>query len=150
MSWFNWFRRKPESAFVAYARRELEIAGLMNKDSDYDGELGKAILTMVKVFSGQGHSGMSASMAASALEKLLRYQPLTPLTGADDEWMEVGPEGLQQNCRCSGVFRQGGEAFYIDGIVWRDKDGCTFTNYESRVPVAFPYTPRTEIRGVKE
>lgn len=51
--------------------------------------INKNILEIIEVFSNQGHSGFSAGYAISVLERLLRYKPLTPLTGEPDEWNEV-------------------------------------------------------------
>jgi hypothetical protein len=97
-------------------------------------------------FSKQGHSGSTAPYAVGVLEKLLMFEPLKPLTGEDDEWNEVGT-GVFQNRRCSHVFKSESDGAYdIEGIIWRDADGCTFTSYESRVPVTFPYTPKREYR----
>lgn len=132
-------------SLVEFARSELEIAGLFDKDGDYGGMLGAAVLKMVEQFADEGHSGMSAGMAIALFKKVASFEPLTPLTGSDDEWNEVGP-GVFQNRRCSRVFKENGQAYDIDGIVWRDPDGMTFTNRDSRVPVTFPYTPKTEIR----
>lgn len=107
------------------------------------------IKEMLLVFSSQGHSGMSAAITADWLSKLLRYEPIGPLTGEPDEWFEAA-EGIFQNRRCSHVFRQAdrfnGQAYDLDGIVWEDKDGGHFTNRDSMVPVVFPYTPKTEYR----
>src|SRR6187399_3024344 len=59
---------------------------------------------LILVFSSQGHSGASAQITNSILHKLLAYEPLSPLTGEEDEWMEVA-SGVYQNKRCSHVFR---------------------------------------------
>lgn len=135
-----------------YARAELERAGLFREDSDYGGMLGTAVLKLVKVFAKEGHSGFSAAMATSLFSKVSRFEPLTPLTGEDDEWREsAGGNGLFQNKRCGRVFKgANGEAYDIDGKVFREPDGATFTSGDSRVPVTFPYTPTTEIIDVPE
>lgn len=127
----------------AFAKEELTRAGMFDKDSDYDGMLGEAIMKMIDVFADEGHSGFSAGMAISAFEKLARFEPLTPLTGEDDEWNEVGT-GVFQNRRCPHVFKENGEAYDMDGRVFRDPDGSCWTNSESRVPVTFPYIPKRE------
>jgi hypothetical protein len=139
------FRRRRESNLVLHARAELTCAGLFDKSSDYGGMLGHGILAVVKEFSKEGHSGFSAGLAVSALEKLLRLQPLTPLTGDDGEWNDVAAD-LLQNKRCGRVFKEKatGRVYDIDGRVFRDATGC-FTNSESRVEVTFPYVPKTEI-----
>lgn len=104
---------------------------------------------LVLVFSSQGHSGFSGAYALAALEKLLRFEPLGPLTGADSEWVEVG-EGTWQNRRCGRVFKgEDGRAYDIEGRVFREPDGGCFTNIDSRVYVEFPYTPTTEYVDVE-
>lgn len=101
---------------VEYAANELRRAGLFDEDSDYDGMLGDAVLEIVKVFSKQGHSGMSAAMVTAILEKLLRYEPLTPLTSDPDEWMNVsdiaGAECWQSTRDPSVFSRDGGKTWY--------------------------------------
>mgnify|MGYP001596016083 CR=1 FL=1 len=139
---------------VAYAKEELTRAGLFRKDSDYSGLLGKAALKMVKQFAKEGHSGMSASLALEVFKRLASWEPLTPLTGQDDEWnaisVEMGTPNLFQNKRCSRVFKENGVAYDQDGKVFREPTGRTYTNRDSRVLIIFPYTPKTEIVDVEE
>lgn len=108
--------------------------------------VGTALRELVLVFGTQGHSGMSAAFVREALAKLLAFEPLGPLTGEPDEWVEVGP-GVYQNRRCGRVFKQAdrfnGQAYDIDGRVFREPSGVCFTSSESLVPVTFPYTPTT-------
>jgi hypothetical protein len=113
-------------------------------DSDYGGMLGDAVIKMLEQFAEEGHSGMSASMAISLFERLARFEPLTPLTGDDDEWTEV-VEGQWQNRRCSHVFKDAdGRAYDSNGRVFREPDGICFTSRDSRVYIEFPYTPKVE------
>jgi len=126
-----------------HAKRELEAAGLFKKDSDYGGMLGDAVLELVKLFSKQGHSGFSAGLALKAFQKVANFEPLIPLQGTDDEWNEVG-NGVFQNNRCSRVFKQKGQAYDIEGKIFREPDGCCFQSSDSRINVTFPYTPKTE------
>ena len=130
---------KPGNLF-AHASRELPNSA----DDSMQAEMNKGLLELVLVFSTQGHSGFSASYAISALEKLLRFEPLGPLTGEPDEWTEVGP-GVFQNKRCSHVFKDNsvfqGQAYDLNGRVFCEPNGTCFTNSESRVPITFPYTP---------
>lgn len=133
------------SNLEAHARHELEIAGLFDKDSDYGGMLGEAVMKMVKLFADEGHSGFSGKMAISIFEKVASFEPLTPLTGVDEEWMEVST-GIFQNVRCSHVFKEGkdGQAYDIDGRIFREPNGSCFVSGESRVYVTFPYVPKRE------
>ena len=95
-----------------------------------------------KLFANEGHSGFSAAYASGILEKLLRYEPITPLTGADDEWNDVshmGPNPLWQNRRCSRVFKEAdGRAYDVEGKIFREPDGCWYAKKESHVYIEFP------------
>lgn len=138
------------SNLVKHAEHELELIRGPREEGamqDYADAVEQAILDIIKLFSEQGHSGMSAGIVTGTVERLMRFEPLSPLTGEDNEWCEVGP-GVFQNKRCSHVFRENGEAYDIDGIVFREPGGACFTNRDSRVPVTFPYVPKTEYRDV--
>lgn len=106
-----------------HARRELELAGLFDQDSDYEGDVGKAVMELVDKFASEGHSGLSANMCISLFSKVAAFEPLTPLTGGDDEWADVDGEGTFQNRRCSHVFKKNGVAYDISGKVFREPNG---------------------------
>ena len=133
------------SNLVTFARGELDRIMAKINPADADAiEMQKmmhdGIIAMVKLFSSQGHSGFSAPYAIAMIKRLLNYEPIGPLTGEDDEWTDLG-DGLKQNKRCSRVFSQNGEAYDIEGKVFREPGGQTFTSGQSRVPVTFPYEP---------
>ena len=125
-----------------HAQAELQAAGLFDKASDYGGMLGEATMRLIRVFAAEGHSGFSAGLAVKLFDRLARREPITPLTGNDDERVEVGPN-LLQNRRCSHVFKTQDGAYDSEGRIFRDPSGSCFTNQDSRVPVTFPYTPET-------
>ena len=140
-----------KNQMVSYAESELDRIGMTDGD-DMNGIMRKHLIHMVEEFSKEGHSGFSASYALQCLTKLLKFKPLSPLTGEDDEWgdvSEVSGEPMFQNKRYSAVFKQGkdGEAYNIDGrVFWewaKDETGREFKSYftsiNSRVPVTFPY-----------
>jgi hypothetical protein len=132
-------------SLVDFARTELERAGLFKKGSDYGGMMGDAVLKMIETFAEEGHSGYSARMAVDLFEKLARFQPITPLTGADDEWTEVA-EGLWQNKRSPRVFKEAdGVAYDSEGIVFEEPNGSRYIGPGSRVDITFPYVPETRI-----
>lgn len=157
-----------------HAKLELEMAGFFDKDSDYGGMLGDAVMELIEVFSKQGHSGASATMVASLFNKLAKYEPLQPITGKDEEWSDVtrlldGAE-MYQNKRCSALFKEGknGTPYYIDAIVKKDQNGVCWTgnawlndeDYKSgdRSKMIgskchikeFPFTPKTFYIDVKD
>lgn len=131
------------SNLETFARDELQRAGLFDKDSDYGGMMGEAVMKMIKLFAEEGHSGFSANMAVNIFSKLAKFEPLTPLTGEDDEWVDHG-SGYFQNKRCSHVFKENGEAYDSEGRIFREPDGSCFQSRDSRVPVTFPYSPKRE------
>jgi hypothetical protein len=139
------------SELLKHAIHELDLIGAGDKDADYDGNLKVSVLGIVEAFSKQGHSGLSASLTVAMVEKLLRFQPLSPLTGAEDEWIPIDPAYrtprlAEQNRRCSSVFRRDdGTAFDIKGRMFREPDGTTYLDQRSSVDVTFPYEPATEI-----
>lgn len=102
----------------SFARGELEKAGLFDKDSDYAGMLGEAVLELIETFSTQGHSGFSAAMAVDLFSRLANYKPLTPLTSDPDEWMcvtehTIDGKPLYQSTRCPSAFScDGGKTYY--------------------------------------
>lgn len=140
------------SNLVSHAKKELELAGLFGKETDfYGGNTGKAVLELIKVFAKQGHSGMSAGIVVSLFKTLASYKTISPLTGEDSEWNDVG-NGQFQNNRCSRVFkgndRFNGKAYDIDGKIFSDDKGRTwFTNHNSFIPITFPYD--TDIEPIK-
>lgn len=131
-------------SILKFAEDELRRAGYFDADSFYGGMMGPAVLKLVEVFSDEGHSGMSASIAIAAFQKVANWEPLTPLTGADDEWSEVGPD-MWQSKRCSHVFKGAdGQAYDSEGRIFREPSGACFTSRDSRVFITFPYTPTRE------
>lgn len=114
-----------------HAKEELKLAGLLDKDSDYNGMIGKAVLELVKTFSKQGHSGFSAQWTLDVFNQVVSFKNLTPIGKSKDEWMDVAEmtadgKGMWQNKRRSTTFsRDGGKTWYdIDdpslnnGDVW--------------------------------
>lgn len=112
--------------------------------------INKNILDIVELFASQQHSGMTANYVIQILIKLLNQSFITPLTGEEDEWVEV-MEGMYQNKRESTIFKDkdiyDGKPYYIEGKVFSDDGGKTwFTNGNSHVVVEFPLKelPATE------
>lgn len=144
------------STGTAFAKEELKLAGFFDKDSDYNGMVGPAVMELIEVFGKQGHSGYSAGLVANLFSKLARFEPINPIMGTPEEWFEP-VDGMFQNRRCSAMFKdgKGGRPYYLDAICWRTPKGITYTgtasNIQSRQFVkAFPFTPKTFVIDVDE
>ncbi len=129
------------SNYVSYATKELRIAGWMKKDSAYGGMFPQGVIRQMKVLSIDGHSGGSIGTAVYLVKKLSLFQPLTPLTGEDDEWNECN-EDTWQNNRCSHVFKNPltGIARNNDGKVFEDEHGNWYGSSKSSIEIEFPWT----------
>lgn len=138
---------------IEFAKSELDI--ILNKCEDEEAKkmqeiINKDILEIIEIFSKQGHSGFSANYAINLITKLLKYEPITPLTGDDNEWvlLDYGDDIKYQNKRCSRVFKDSnGKAYDIEGRIFSDNNGKTWFlkgGGESRTYITFPYTPKTE------
>lgn len=99
------FGVRPPSGLVDHARRELELLG-------EDPDTTRGLLRVLRAFADMGHSGESAAVAIPMLERLLRFENLTPLTDDPAEWNLVD-DGLWQSRRCSEAFsRDAGKTYY--------------------------------------
>ena len=55
------------------AKQTVKDKGLLDKDCDYGGMVGKALNELIDVFGKQGHSGFSAQWVSSLFRKLVKY-----------------------------------------------------------------------------
>lgn len=146
-------------SLVEHAKAEFRAAGWTDDNGKFNDEMQHfmcdQIIELLTIFSEHGHSGSSAPYAIELFSKLAKFEPLVPLTGEDWEWTDTGHN--YQNNRCSHVFKDyDGNCYDIDGkVFWewcKPYDGrepfepykAYYTCRESRVPVTFPYTPKTE------
>ena len=99
------------SHLVDHARHELELSGETTEDPRFTA----SILAAVEAFASyDGHSGASHFAAVDMLGRLLRLEPLGPLTSSPDEWLEVGPS-VWQNRRDSRAFStDGGKTWKVN------------------------------------
>jgi len=128
----------------AYTKQELSRINdpEPSETKDY---LNACLLDLMEIISQQRHTPRSALELLSYMRRLVRFKPLTPLTGEESEWATVF-DNKQQNRRCFSIFRLNGDnstAYDSEGVLFSDDDGQTwFTDVEkSKIPVAFPYVP---------
>ena len=126
-------------SLIEHAQSEFNFVGWPG-DCEMQQAICKDTLELLQTFSDQGHSGFSANYLLGIFEKLVRFHPISPLTGEPDEWREVSPD-LLQNKRCGEVFKSKGKAYWIRGKIFRDPDGGTYTSGDSHVPIEFPWMP---------
>lgn len=113
-------------SIIERAEAELKAINFGKGDS-------MAMLEILRLFFKQWDSGGGVFVAAPVLQRLIAGKPLSPLTGADDEWIDRtemnSGKPMWQNIRCSTVFKDAEGAYDIDvSGVWRH-------------PVTFPYSP---------
>jgi hypothetical protein len=100
------------SNLEAHADREIRLVGLFERDSDYGGMIGEAVMELVRVFAAQGHSGGSAAIVLAVFGRVAAFKTLCPVTADPGEWMEVG-DATWQNTRQSSIFSiDGGKTHY--------------------------------------
>lgn len=130
------------SNLIDYAKAELERA-FPNETDEMQLAAIQDIMELIEKFSEQNHSGFSGSYVLRYFERLVNFNPIRPLTGEEDEWDKPwGENQTQQNKRCSKIFRDNFDnstAVNIEGKVFIDENGLSYTCYDSRVPVKFPY-----------
>lgn len=127
-------------SYIDHAEREFKALGWRD-DDEMQNLVCDNVVELLKVFSGQGHSGHSAPYVVNLFRKAALFKPLSPLTGEESEWMEYA-DGLFQNVRDSSVFKDGkdGQAYWSGGRVFREPNGVTYVGKGSRVPIEFPWT----------
>jgi hypothetical protein len=150
--------------YEKHAMIEFRATGWSDEHGKFKDEMQEAIckhvLELLDVFHGEGHSGTTAPYTIDLFKKLAMFEPVAPLTGEDWEWANVSENGgknggpLYQNKRCGHVFKDSTGAYDIDGIIFYDwytnEKGeirkSYFTGQGSRVPVTFPYVPKSVYR----
>jgi len=144
------------------AQEELEILikSVPDNDKCIIEEFIPEILALVDKFGKSGQSGGSApyvsAFLADVVKKLCMQEPISPVTGIDDEWgdVEAGQDKtIYQNKRCSALFKENNKAHYLDAIVWKTQKGSTWSGsaqlsngkeiLSRQFIKGFPFTPKT-------
>ena len=137
-------------------KKELE-AKLKNFDAEKQVEMierqtliNTKITELITLLVEQAKDGFNVSPSVKTLTNMLNRSYINPLTGEDDEWMEIS-DGVYQNLKCSRIFKDknlfDGKPYYTEGKAFSIDGGKSFfQNMDSRVPVEFPLyeLPETE------
>ncbi|PHE64455.1 hypothetical protein COF68_06350 [Bacillus toyonensis] len=134
-----------------WAEQELELN--TNEGDLLQHSINRKALELLDLFNKQEHSGFTAEQTLRVFTRLAKQEPLSPLTGEEDEWQEPFEDGTQRNKRCGRVFRDNGDnatAHIIRAKLFSNDDGKTwYTNRSSSVPVTFPYEVPLEPEYIK-
>ena len=151
----------------SFAVRELDILSKSYTDPNdrpLIEEFRDEILAICEKFGSSGQSGGSAPYVATALshaiKKLCLHEPICPVTGIDQEWVnvtDISDSPTYQNNRCSALFKNGdlGNPYYLDAIIWKgDTEGESGNDWDTfsgtvegitsrQFLQGFPFTPKT-------
>lgn len=114
-----------ESGVIAFALREFKQGGLNVEDpQEYEDHVAVHVLQLLELFSREGHSGFSASLAIHWFKNLASYKPITPLlnpmeTGLYHDISDFNPQDGKctlQSTHVSSLFSEDG------GKTWYDID----------------------------
>lgn len=141
---------------VKHAERELDNIGMVGSNVE-EAIMRKHILKVIEEFNMTGHTKLTRHWYIDIITKLMKGEPLTPLTGEDNEWKQIKTSDgiVYENIRCDHVFKKDGIAWNQEGIVyWKwytdIETGCKMKSFHiipsSMVNVEFPHTPATEYK----
>lgn len=157
--------KMPSNGLTCFAKNELDLIiknakkrGASKEEIFMQETVNHDILDLVDLFAFQAQSGFSAPYVLNRFKRLASWLPLSPLTGEDDEWIDIKDvfdKPTQQNKRYSGLFRVKGDnstAHDVNARVFSDNGGITwFTgsiDKDFREPIVFPYMPPTEPKEI--
>ena len=157
------------SDILEWARREVEIAckkereDSKDKGFDYGAACYMSALKALQSLAGDGHSGFSIGITKSILNRLIDWEPLTPIEDTDDIWNLCGTSEdevkMYQCSRMSSLFKD----VYPDGTVKYTDNDCyicininnhhdTYRNgfvgniINEMFPITMPYFPGNHIK----
>ena len=150
----------------SYTKNELAYNGMIDTEGKLlvDGDTG-LMLNMVKelmsTFYSDQYASIDKDVAIEVFQRLLKNIPISPLTGGDDEWVDIGDElePLWKNSRCSTVLKDANGAWdtsvYINLSWVKDASfngGVPFKMYfvaeNQKVPIKFPYDKGLSLKEV--
>ena len=90
----TWAEKEIELACQRARDRVAELGH--EKDAEYAIDCYKSALKAFRSLLQDQHSGMSISFTTHILNRLILGEPLSPITGEDDEWVDVSYEGMPE------------------------------------------------------
>ena len=126
MNEYNEYKRKSQMNLIEFAKQEFSFLGYTPieklKESSPNRWIQENVLELIKVFCGQEgyfECSYSSKLKADYFRKLVMFEPLSPITGNDDEWEEI-KNNIYRNKRLRSVFKKGknGKPYYSYAIAW--------------------------------
>ena len=129
-----------------YTEQEMRLAGYTGNNKK---RLQLCLLQLIQTFEAQRWGAFETKFIVDLFSKLTQFQPISPLTGEDWEWVSYN-ENTLQNTRCHTVFKEvdSGQAFDTHSHLYRDAAGHCTPNPALTSYIQFPYTPKTEYVNV--
>ena len=147
-------------AYKDWIEKEIEFAKereLDDSDDIMNSYIEKCIDSakeLALLFSNQNHTGMSANITLTMFNRLAKREPMTPITGEDDEWNFITDinENLYQSNRDSKLFKRRDSdkedwKYTYNDILKITNDDDIWKNYP---PLDDPGTLDDDIPEVKE
>lgn len=110
-----------DSNYIKYAINEFNIAYEDWKEDEMQNLMCNQVLELLSVLDTHGDSGFSIQYKLSLLNKLIRFQPIKPLTFKENEWRTDiidSFDNSRQNIRDSRYFLYlNGDIHYNDDII---------------------------------
>ena len=132
-----------------WAREEVLALFVDPTNAEKGGPLRDKLLQTLTMFDTHCPEDDDRRVAiVGALMRSLSFQPLTPLTGIDEEWVQLDEKSFQ-NRRHGSIFKRVEEDsvtyWNVDGKIFVDPQGNAYSGPDSTVAIEeFPYTPITE------
>ena len=136
-----------ESNLIRHFKDEIKLSGWTDEKGRFKDDMQELacsnVMDLLAVLHTQGHSGFSYRYIMSLFTRVSEFKPISFLTGESSEWNEVGDNWYQNN-RYGAVFKRGieGKAYWMDGFIFEDPEGCRFTNCYSKEYINFPWYPK--------
>jgi len=112
--------RSKNSNYIKYANKEFNITWGDFSDDDMQCWMADDVLDILSLLSMQGDSGSTIGYKLGLLNKLIKFNPIAPLTFEDDEFSpaDINMGTSRQNKRNSSVFlKDNGVITYLDGFI---------------------------------
>jgi len=145
----SFHNKKLKESLQTFAYDQLQQAGLFDKDSDYEGLLGKAIFELIQCFCKQGHSGYSAPFVNTIFNKLANYEPINEIKNPMlyNEYEDISSMScvekntMLQSTIIPNLFSSnGGKTWYlILDKFYKDENGITYSKPYEQYIDKFPF-----------